>query len=98
MAMTVAGFAIVFAFAVIAGYQTRQLEGMLIAGVGLLIADYLGAFQAPMGVALRLGWLSVIEFVRNAGTVAAVVVLVVVGSGLVPFFATAAAGAVERLR
>jgi O-antigen/teichoic acid export membrane protein len=97
MAMTLAGFAIVFAFAAVAGYQTRQLEGMLIAGVGLLIADYLGAFQAPMGVQLRLGWISVIEFVRNAATVAAVVVLVVVGAGLVPFFATAAVGALAAL-
>jgi O-antigen/teichoic acid export membrane protein len=97
MAMTVAGFAIVFVFAVIAGYQPRQLEGMLIAGLGLLIADYLGAFQAPMGVGLRLGWVSIIEFVRNAGTVAAVIVLVVVGAGLVPFFATAAVGALAAL-
>jgi O-antigen/teichoic acid export membrane protein len=97
MTMTLTGFALVFAFAVVAGYETRQLEGMLLAGIGLLIADYLGAFQAPMGVQLRLGWISIIEFVRNAATVAAVVLLVVAGAGLVPFFATAAVGALAAL-
>jgi O-antigen/teichoic acid export membrane protein len=97
MALTIAGLVIVFAFAAIAGYQTRQLEGVLIAGFGLLIADYLNAFQAPMGVGLRLGWISVIEFVRNAATVAAVVALVIAGAGLVPFYATAAVGALGAL-
>lgn len=97
MAMTIVGLLIVAAFAVAAGYQSRQLEGVAIAGFGLLIADYLNAFQAPMSIRLQLGWISVVEFVRNAGTVAAVVVLVVVGAGLVPFYATAAVGSLAAL-
>lgn len=97
MTLTVVGLAIVFAFAVAAGYEHRQLAGMALAGLGLLVADYQSAFQAPMGMQLRLGWVSVIELVRQTATVVAIVVLVLVGAGLVPFFATALAGALVAL-
>jgi O-antigen/teichoic acid export membrane protein len=97
MTLTVLGFAVVFAFAVAAGYEPRQLEGMALAGLGLLFADYQSAFQAPMGVQLRLGWVSVIELVRQAASVAAVVLLVLLGARLVPFFGTALVGALAAL-
>jgi O-antigen/teichoic acid export membrane protein len=97
MTMTLVGVAIVFAFGLIAGYESRQIEGIAIVGLALVIADYLGAFQAPLGFELRLGWISLIEFVRNAATVLGVVVLVIAGAGLVPFYATAVVGSVAAL-
>jgi O-antigen/teichoic acid export membrane protein len=97
LALTGAGLAIVLGFAVLAGYTKTQIAGMAIAGLGLVVADYQGAVQAPMAVGLRLGWISSIEMVRQVVTVAAIAAFVIAGAGLLPFFIAAPAGSAAAL-
>jgi O-antigen/teichoic acid export membrane protein len=92
LTLSVIGLVVVLAFAAVTGYTGQQLGGMLIAGVGLVVADYQGAFQAPLGIDLRLGLLTIVELIRQIASVAAVVSLVLLGAGLVPFFAVNLAG------
>ncbi|MEA2313090.1 MAG: hypothetical protein QOE28_3058 [Solirubrobacteraceae bacterium] len=84
--LTVVGLALGFGFAVAAGYDHTQLAGLALAGGALFVFDYVGAFQAPLAVALRIGWISVVELVRNLVAALATIALVLGGAGLLPFY------------
>ncbi len=82
-----AGAAVSVAFALAAGYPHAMVWGTAIACVGLM-AQVFGDF-ALVGLAgtLRFGRVALVELVRSALGTAGIVVLVLAGSGLVPFFA-----------
>jgi O-antigen/teichoic acid export membrane protein len=71
-------------FAVIAGYDSIRVAGTVLATIGLGISS-VQAFEAvPLIAKLRLGWVSVIELIRQAVLVSLIVLLVVVNAGLLP--------------
>lgn len=84
LALAAAGLAVLFAVA--AGYPAVQVAGT--AGVGAAFALYSiqTVLAASLQSELRFGWLTATELLRQAVLVACIVVLVVAGAGLEPFF------------
>jgi O-antigen/teichoic acid export membrane protein len=73
-------------FALVAGYPSRMVIGTAIAGAGSLLVSVAHSFMARMAVELRnAGW-AVIDFARQAVTLALVALLVALGAHLLPFF------------
>ena len=74
-------------FAVLADYDRAMTLGVLLAGVGLVLGTAQQTYAIPIGVALRFGWLSALDLLRQVAFVALVVVLVFADAGLLPFLA-----------
>ena len=76
------------AFAAVAGYPSVMVAGTAVSGVGFLLAGIQGALGTSLMARLRLGWVSLLDLLRSAVTVVLIVVLVVAGASLLPFFVT----------
>ena len=87
MALNAAGIVVGTLFGLVAGYPSAMVIGIALAGTGLLLQTLQQTWTIPLSAGLRLGWLTALELVRQAGQVALIVVLVVAGSGLLPFYA-----------
>lgn len=74
-------------FTLIAGYPSRMVFGTMLAGAGLFLATTADAALLPLTVELRNWGLALIDFVRQAITLAGVALLVLLGAHLTPFFA-----------
>jgi O-antigen/teichoic acid export membrane protein len=74
-------------FAVLAGYDRTMVIGTFLAGIGLVIGTVQQTYSIPIAVALRFGWLSTLDLLRQAAFVAVVVVLLLADAGLLPFLA-----------
>jgi O-antigen/teichoic acid export membrane protein len=74
-------------FAIVAGYGRTMVIGTLLAGIGLVIGTVQQTYSIPIGVALRFGWLSALDLLRQVAFVAVVVVLLLADAGLLPFLA-----------
>jgi O-antigen/teichoic acid export membrane protein len=74
-------------FAIVAGYETVIVVGTLVAGVGLLLTTAQQTLAVPLGVSLQLGWITGIDLLRQAASVALVVLLVFGDAGLLAFLA-----------
>lgn len=83
---TTAGVLIAVGFAAVAGYDSEMVSGTAIVGLGLILLAAQSTWLVPLLSQLRLGWVTAIELVRQAVTVAATAVLVYAGASLVPFF------------
>jgi O-antigen/teichoic acid export membrane protein len=88
LALTAVGLAGAVVFAALAGYPSEMVLGTLLAGIGMLAAAAQGTLAANLMVELRLGWLTLIELMRQVIVAASITVLVLVGAGLVGFLAT----------
>ena len=75
------------AFAVVAGYEDELVLGTVLAGAGLVFINAQATMMLPLQVDLRIGRLTAAEVLRQALTVAGIVVLVAAGASLLPFFA-----------
>ncbi len=74
-------------FAIVAGYDRTMVVGTAVAGIGLVVVTVQQTYSIPIGVALRFGWLSALDLIRQAAFVAIVVVLVLADAGLLPLLA-----------
>jgi O-antigen/teichoic acid export membrane protein len=74
-------------FTLLAGYEDTLVLGTLLAGGGLIIASAAGALTLPLSAALRMGAVTATEVTRQVATVAGIALLVLVGAGLLAFFA-----------
>jgi len=92
LAVTVIGVVLVTAFA-FAAYDTALGFGVLIAGVGVLVANVQSTLSVPLMAQLRLGWVSILDLVRQLAGVLMIVLLVLVGAKLLPFLAMPAIAA-----
>jgi O-antigen/teichoic acid export membrane protein len=81
------GVAAAVGFALAAGYDRTMVVGTVLAGVGLVIATVQQTYSIPIGVALRFGWLSTLDLLRQVAFVAVIVVLLLADAGLLPFLA-----------
>jgi O-antigen/teichoic acid export membrane protein len=75
------------AFAAVAGYPSLLVLGTVVAGAGLLVQNVQQTASIPLQVELRFGWVSVADLLRQAVTAGAILLLVVAGAGLLPFYA-----------
>lgn len=85
--VSVLGVGIAALFAVIAGYGTVVVLGVLLGGVGLVLQSVQSAYSISLQSRLRLGWVALADFIRQMVGVLLIVVLVLVGAELLPFFA-----------
>lgn len=74
-------------FALLAGYGRTMVLGTALAGIGLVLSTVQQTYSIPIGVALRFGWLSTLDLLRQVLFVAVIVVLLFADAGLLPFLA-----------
>jgi O-antigen/teichoic acid export membrane protein len=84
-------------FAMLAGYDRTMVIGTVVAGIGLLVVTVQQTYAIPIGVALRFGWLSALDLIRQAAFVAIVVVLLLADAGLLPLLAATVPASVLAL-
>jgi O-antigen/teichoic acid export membrane protein len=87
MMLTAIGVLLVSAFAIAAGYGTALLVGAVLASLGTIALVVQHTHTIPLAATLRLGTLAALELARQALTVAAIVVLVLLGVGVLPLLA-----------
>ena len=74
-------------FCAVAGYPSRMVAGAALAGTGFLIVALANTLLLGLTVELRNAGLALVDFTRQAVTLAGVALLVVLGARLTPFFA-----------
>jgi polysaccharide biosynthesis protein len=95
LALTTAGVLFAVLFTAVTGAATLVVQGTLIMGAGVLLTLTQQTYAVPLSAQLRLGWVAGLELLKQATISATIVLLVVVGASLLPFFfATLAAGVV----
>lgn len=87
LVLSIAGSSGAVAFALVVGYDRRLVVGAALAGAGLVLLSLQNLLTAPLAAGLRLGWITLVELLRQVATVILTLVLVAVGASLVPFFA-----------
>jgi O-antigen/teichoic acid export membrane protein len=87
VALSLTGALAAFGFALIAGYPRVEVEGTAIAAVGLVLMNIQATVAIPLVTELRLGWVAALDLIGPATTAITLVVLVVIGAPLLPFFA-----------
>ena len=85
LAITVVGIVAAVLFALVAGYERVLVLGTLVTGLGLLCNSIQQTVSVPLSASLRFGWVSTLDFLRQAALVALVITLVAAGAGLFPF-------------
>nr|MBA2347859.1 hypothetical protein [Solirubrobacterales bacterium] len=73
-------------FAVLAGYSPTLVAGTAIMGGAVLLGALQHALGIPLTAELRQGWITVVDVGRQAVNALAVVLLVLLGARLLPFF------------
>jgi O-antigen/teichoic acid export membrane protein len=88
--LLMAGLGTLFAtgFAVAAGYDSSLVAGTALAGVGVILALVQQTYTIPLAAELRWGIVSGFELLRQALSVAAILVLIGVGAGVTAFLAS----------
>jgi O-antigen/teichoic acid export membrane protein len=86
LALTPLGVGLAVVFAVLAGYRSTMVVGVLVAGIGGVLTTTAQTVALPLTIELKLGRVTIIEVVRQLVVVAVVVVLVVADAGLGAFF------------
>lgn len=84
------GVLVATGFSALAGYGGVAVLGTAFVGVGVILTVVQGTYAVPLEAELRLGWVTMLEFLRWVLTVAAVVALVLAGANLLAFLAVAA--------
>lgn len=87
LGITAIGVALAVAFTVAARYERDLVLGAALSGGGLLFTTAQQTLGVPLSAGLRLAWLSALDIIRQAVTLALLVALVVAGARLLPFFA-----------
>jgi len=77
--------AVAFAWAV--GYEKEMVLGVFLAGTALIVVGVNATLMIPLTARLRLATLTVADLISDMTVVAGIVLLVLAGASLVPFFA-----------
>jgi O-antigen/teichoic acid export membrane protein len=89
IALTLVAWAGATGFAWIAGYESELVLGTFIAGGSLVGLMAQNSYSVGLMAELRLGWVTGVELLRQAGTAALIVALVIADADLLPFLAVA---------
>lgn len=82
-----AGILLALAFSFASGYSSTLMAGTLLAGGGFVLLTLQTSYSLPLLARLQLPAVTAIEVLRQVGTAATIVVLVLVGAPLLPFWA-----------
>jgi O-antigen/teichoic acid export membrane protein len=74
-------------FALLSGYSSTLVIGTLLASGGFALAGLGTSYSLPLLAGLRLGWVTAVELLRQLATSVTVVILVLLGASLLPFWA-----------
>ncbi len=85
LAITPVGIVAAVIFA-LAAYPHTMVWGTLLGGLGVLLVNTQATMMMPLSVELRLGTVAAFEVAKTALTFVVVLVLVALGSSLLPFF------------
>ena len=86
-ALTAAGVAAATLFTYVTGADTVVVQGTLITGIGLLLTLTQQTYAIPLSARLRLGGISSLELMKQGLLTGSILAFVVLGAGLLPFFA-----------
>jgi O-antigen/teichoic acid export membrane protein len=86
MLVTPIGVLLATGFALIAGYPQVMVWGTLLAGLGVVLVSVQATMMLPASVSLRIGSVTIGEIAKQAAQVVAIVLLVIAGASLFPFF------------
>jgi O-antigen/teichoic acid export membrane protein len=89
LVLATVGVAAAGAFAVVAGYDSQMVAGTFLAGIGVIAVTIQATLSIALMVQLRLGWVTVLDIVRQALLVAGIFALVAADAGIVAFLALA---------
>ncbi|MEJ7826491.1 MAG: oligosaccharide flippase family protein, partial [Solirubrobacteraceae bacterium] len=92
--LTVVGVVVAIGFAAVAGYTDPVVLGIALAGAALVVQVVQGTIGVPLQSGLRLGWVTGLDLLRQAGMVLALVVAVLAGAGLAVLLAAPLPGAI----
>ena len=87
VALTVCGLVLAVVFAALAGYDPALLAGTIVASLATVALVLQHTLSIPLAAELRLGSLSLLDLLRQALTVIALVALVLLKAGLFPLLA-----------
>lgn len=87
LTLTIAGVTGALVFAAAVGYESVLVLGTFIAGLGLLVGAVQRTLTIPLVTSLRLGTVAGVHLLEQTALVAFVVLLVLAGAALEPFFA-----------
>ena len=87
VALTLVAVAGATAFAALAGYTREMVAGTVLVGASLLLLQVQLTYAIPLMAGLRLGWVTAAELLRQAATMALIVLFVALGASLLPFYA-----------
>jgi O-antigen/teichoic acid export membrane protein len=85
--LTLVGVVLATLFAALAGYELALLAGTVVAGLATVTLVLQHTLSIPLSAELRLGALSLLDLARQALTVLALVLLIVLHAGLFPLLA-----------
>ncbi|MBA3263405.1 MAG: polysaccharide biosynthesis C-terminal domain-containing protein [Thermoleophilaceae bacterium] len=97
LVLSVVGVAVAGAFALAVGYDAQMVTGTLLAGVGVVAVALQATLSVALMVELRLGWVAILDLIRQALLVAGILALVAAGAGILPFLALQGPTAVAAL-
>jgi O-antigen/teichoic acid export membrane protein len=83
---TTVGVGVAAGFAALAGYDRTMVLGTVVVGLGLLLLAIQNTWAIPLQSDLRLGWVTVLDLVRQAALVLGIAALAVAGASLVPIY------------
>jgi O-antigen/teichoic acid export membrane protein len=87
LACVTVGILLALAFAFASGYSSTLVAGTLLAGGGFVLLTSQTSYSLPLLARLQLPAVTAIEVLRQVGTGATIVVLVLLGAPLLPFWA-----------
>ena len=85
--LSLVGGLVAVGFAAVAGYGEVLVLGTALASVGMVLQLTQSMAVVPLQSALRFGWATAVDLLRQAVSVVLIVTLVLLGAELLPFFA-----------
>jgi O-antigen/teichoic acid export membrane protein len=90
LTITPIGVLLATGFAIVAGYDRQMVLGTLLGGIGVVFIITQTTMAMPLVVNLQLVRLTIFEVAKGALNLVAIVLLVLIGARLLPFFAAQA--------
>jgi O-antigen/teichoic acid export membrane protein len=87
VSFTVIGGVLAICFGLVSGYTDEMVLGTALAATGYVMFIYGQALSTPLQAQLRLGWVTVLQLLAQAGQAIGTALLVLAGAGLVAFLA-----------
>lgn len=97
LALTLFGVLVATLFALVTGKPHVVVLGTLLMGIGMLLTLTQQTYAVSLSAQLRLGWVTALEFIKQATISVTTILLVVAGASLLPFFLASVFGGIAIL-